>query len=326
MSKRSGLVVDRLHKRFGKVSAADGISLGVARGAMVGFLGPNGAGKTTTMRAIVGMVAPDSGSITWNGAPMTHAAIQRVGYMPQERGLYPKMKVRAQLIYLSRLAGLDADTAGRRADEWLERLDLSDRADSAVSDLSGGNQSRVQLAAALVHEPDLLILDEPFAGLDPVATVNLRSIIGEQAERGTAVLFSSHQLELVSKLCEQVVIVNRGRTLADGRIDDLRNASPRRRLRIGWDHRPAGWAPPMGTIIESDTKSVEIDLPADTDMASALAMAADGTNPTEVSFQAPGLEALFAELVTDAEEARRQGFSPARAASVYGESAGATDS
>ena len=214
MGDGDGLRIEDLAKRFGDVQAVDGVSLHVPRGSLIGFLGPNGAGKTTTMRSVVGMVRPDRGTITWNGTEVDDSVRSRTGYMPQERGLYPRMKVREQVVYFGKLAKLSTADAGSRADYWLERLDLTARHDSYVQDLSGGNQQRVQLAVSLVHDPDLLVLDEPFAGLDPIAAETMRSIIAERADAGSSVLFSSHQLDLVEGLCEQVVIVADGRRVA----------------------------------------------------------------------------------------------------------------
>ena len=181
---------------------------------MLGFLGPNGAGKTTTMRAIFGLVELDGGQVLWDGRPIGLAERLRFGYMPEERGLYPRMPVGEQIAYFGRLHGLDASAARAAAARWLERLGLAGRAAAKVEELSHGNQQRAQLAAALVHEPELLVLDEPFAGLDPVAVRTLAEILRGEAARGAAVLFSSHQLELVEDICEDVAIIDHGRIVA----------------------------------------------------------------------------------------------------------------
>ena len=162
------LTVDNLHKRFGQVTALDGLSFDAHHGRILGFLGPNGAGKTTAMRAMLGLVVPDAGSVRYAEAPVGPKERLRCGYMPEERGLYPKMKVKEQLAYFARLSGVEKQTAAKTADEWLERFGLADRADDKLEELSHGNQQRVQLAVSLVHEPDVAILDEPFAGLDPL--------------------------------------------------------------------------------------------------------------------------------------------------------------
>ncbi len=237
------LEVDALYRRFGDVVALDGVSFSVAPGELCGFLGANGAGKTTTMRAVMGITEPDAGEVRWDGRPITLEDRLRFGYMPEERGLYPKMRSREQLIYLARLAGVRTDEARRRADLWLERFELADRADDNVEDLSQGNQQRVQLAAALITEPQLLVLDEPFSGLDPIAVDTMRSVLTEAAASGTAIVFSSHQLDLVEHVCRTVAIIHEGRTVLAGEVNDLRRAGEAR-IEVGladaWDGKLPG--------------------------------------------------------------------------------------
>ena len=215
------LEIDALVRTYGSVRALDGMSFTVRPGAVTGFLGPNGAGKTTAMRAIFGLTALDAGAVRWQGRPVDADARRRFGYLPEERGLYPTMRVGDQLRYLGQLRGLDKAEADRRAEAWLERLDLADRVRSNLEDLSLGNQQRIQLISALVHEPDVLILDEPFSGLDPIAVDALSKILVSEARRGATVLFSSHQLDLVEHLCEDAVIVDHGRAVAQGPLDEL---------------------------------------------------------------------------------------------------------
>jgi len=200
-----------------------GISFGVREGEIFGFVGPNGAGKTTAMRIVLGVLAADRGEVRFRDAPVDFATRSRFGYMPEERGLYPKMRVRDQLIYLARLHGVDGGSAGRAADRWIETLGLSDRAGDRVEALSLGNQQRVQLAAALVHDPELLVLDEPFSGLDPVGVDVLSGVLSDYASTGVPVVFSSHQLELVERLCEGVAIIKDGRLVASGPVEELRD-------------------------------------------------------------------------------------------------------
>jgi ABC-2 type transport system ATP-binding protein len=218
------LEVADLARRYGDVVALDGLSFTVEPGQLFGFVGPNGAGKTTTMRIILGVLEPDAGSVRWRGAPVNLATRARFGYMPEERGLYPKMRVRDQLAYFASLHGLSRPDALAATDGWLERLGIADRAGDRVEALSLGNQQRVQLGAALVHDPELLVLDEPFSGLDPVGVDVLSGVLRELADGGVPVLFSSHQLELVERLCESVAIVKDGRLVASGKVDDLRSA------------------------------------------------------------------------------------------------------
>jgi ABC-2 type transport system ATP-binding protein len=215
------LDVDDLQRAYGEVRALDGMTFSVRPGAVTGFLGPNGAGKTTTMRAIFGLTSLDGGEVRWDGRVPDADARRRFGYLPEERGLYADMRIGDQLVYLGRLHGLSVADARSRTVSWLERLGLGDRVDSKLEDLSLGNQQRVQLIGALVHEPELLVLDEPFSGLDPVAVDALSNVLVSEARRGTTVLFSSHQLDLVEHLCEEAIIVDHGRTVASGPLDDL---------------------------------------------------------------------------------------------------------
>jgi ABC-2 type transport system ATP-binding protein len=218
------LEVADLARRYGDVVALDGLSFTVEPGHLFGFVGPNGAGKTTTMRIILGVLEPDVGSVRWRGQPVDLPTRARFGYMPEERGLYPKMRVRDQLAYFASLHGLSRPDALAATDGWLERLGIADRAGDRVEALSLRNHQRVQLGAALVHDPELLVLDEPFSGLDPVGVDVLSGVLRELADGGVPVLFSSHQLELVERLCESVAIVKDGRLVASGKVDDLRSA------------------------------------------------------------------------------------------------------
>jgi ABC-2 type transport system ATP-binding protein len=215
------LEINGLVRTYGSVRALDGMTFTVRPGTVTGFLGPNGAGKTTTMRAIFGLTALDAGEVRWDGRPVDAAVRRRFGYLPEERGLYANMRVGDQLRYLGQLRGLSKAEARHRAEAWLQRLELSDRVRSNLEDLSLGNQQRIQLIGALVHEPDCLILDEPFSGLDPIAVDALSKILVSEARRGATVLFSSHQLDLVEHLCEDAVIVDHGRAVAQGPLDDL---------------------------------------------------------------------------------------------------------
>jgi ABC-2 type transport system ATP-binding protein len=228
-------------RRFGEVVALDDVSFSVAEGQMVGFVGPNGAGKTTAMRIVLGVLAADAGSVRWRGAEVDGQVRRRFGYMPEERGLYPKMRVLDQLAYLAQLHGVSKIDARREAMRTLEVLGLADRSADRTEALSLGNQQRVQLAAALVHRPEVLVLDEPFSGLDPVGVDVLSGVLRDRADAGVPVVFSSHQLELVERLCESVVLIDRGRIVAAGRIADLRGADPRRLVRVEVVDAPDGW-------------------------------------------------------------------------------------
>lgn len=219
-------------KAYAGSRVVDAVSFTVPAGSLTGFVGANGAGKTTTMRIVLGIVDADDGQVRWRGAPVDAAVRRRIGYMPEERGLYPRMPVRKQLVHLARLHGMQARPAAARADVLLERLGLAERAGDQVGTLSLGNQQRAQIAAALVHEPDLLLLDEPFSGLDPVAVDRLTELLREVAVAGVPVLFSSHQLELVERLCDRVVILADGRVVAAGEVQALRRERGGTQLRL----------------------------------------------------------------------------------------------
>jgi len=215
-------VIELVHvsRAFGTIRALDDVSLRVPARSCVGFVGRNGAGKTTAMRVALGLVDADEGEVRWDGAPVTAADRRRIGYMPEERGLYPGMGAHEQLVHLARLAGLGRVEARRAATAWLERLGLGDRGGERVEQLSLGNQQRVQLAAALVHDPEVLILDEPFSGLDPIGVDLLAGVLREQIDAGAGVLFSSHQLDLVERLCDEVVVIDAGRVVHAGSARD----------------------------------------------------------------------------------------------------------
>jgi len=292
-----GLTVRGLTKTFGSVRALDGLDLVVARGQLVGFLGPNGAGKTTAMRAILGLVSLDGGEITWRGNQMSIEDRRHIGYMPQERGLYPRMSVHEHIAYIGRLAGLDATTATERADVWSERLGLEDRKDDLIQELSTGNQQRVQLAVALVHEPTLLVLDEPFAGLDPVAVAMLVDVMADQVAKGVSVVFSSHQLDLVQDIADELTIVAAGTTRATGTAFDLRCRATWRLLRIEWTGDTPAWSPSNGTQIGARRGVSTFSVPADSDSAALIAEAAAAGAFASVSYEPPGLEEVFLEIV-----------------------------
>jgi ABC-2 type transport system ATP-binding protein len=298
------LELDTLHRRFGDVRALDGLSFTVARGELCGFLGPNGAGKTTAMRAVLGVTRLDAGEVRWDAEPVGRAVRRRTGYLPEERGLYPKMRVAEHLVYLGRLHGLDAADAARRTAALLEELGLGDRADTEVESLSLGNQQRVQLAAALVHDPELLVLDEPFSGLDPLAVDTMSAMLRRRAEAGAAVVFSSHQLDLVEDLCRTVAVVSAGRTVLAGEVAALR-AAGERRLTVAVDADPAWLAgvPPgdwrLAAAPEGHGDPATFVLRAGTDAALVLDVAHRAGRLTRVSLEPPRLSQLFREAVGD---------------------------
>jgi ABC-2 type transport system ATP-binding protein len=294
------LELDGLSRRFGTVTALDELSFTVPAGQVVGFLGPNGAGKTTAMRAIFGLTDLDAGSVRWNVAPVGSAQRRRFGYMPEERGLYPTMLVAEQVEYLGRLHGMDAAAATSATTRWLERLEVADRATSKVEALSHGNQQRVQLAAALVHDPEVLVLDEPLAGLDPSGIDVIGHVLVEQAHAGCCVLFSSHQLDLVEDLCESVNIIDHGRLVARGTVDELATSGPRRlAVRVEGD-RQGAWARGLPGVTVSEVNGGEVRLvlddAVDGDMVLDAARAAGRVN--QFVFERRRLSEVFREAVS----------------------------
>ena len=295
------LVVDRIARSFGNVSAVRDVSFTVERGSVFGLLGPNGAGKTTTMRTILGIYAPDAGRITWDGAPIDLGVRRRFGYLPEERGLYGKMKVREQIVYFGRLHGVPASVATRRAGAWLDALGIAGYADRPCGELSKGNQQKVQLACAVVHEPELLVLDEPFSGLDPVNAETMLACLRELAARGTTLVLSSHQMFQIEHACRAFCIVAAGAVRANGTLAELRATFPTRTLRVSPDvpairavFASAGAGEPS---FDEDAGELLYELPRETDFG-ALLRAAVAAGPLQTfERREPTLSAIYLRAI-----------------------------
>jgi ABC-2 type transport system ATP-binding protein len=293
------LKISELYQRFGERIAVDKLSLTVGKGELVGLVGRNGAGKTTTMRAVMGILQPLGGSITWSGHPVGLSDRLRFGYMPEERGLYPQMRVLNQIAYFARLHGVEPRAANSQAQQWLTRLGLEGREQDRVVALSHGNQQRVQLAVALVYQPALLVLDEPFAGLDPSAVDSLSEVLRAETSRGTSVLFSSHQLDLVERLCDRIVILEQGRVLADGTLDELGARMPRRlRVRVATS---ADWTAslPGVEVISKDPQGVLLAVAPGMDTQAVLRLAMAAGQVEQFGFESGGLVELYRQLVVN---------------------------
>ena len=288
-----------LSRSYGQTIALDGLSLEVPGGDVVGFVGPNGAGKTTAMRIALGVLEPDAGEVLWRGEPITREDQRLFGYMPEERGLYPKMRVDRHLRYLAQLHGHDGAAAAAAAAHWIERLGIAEKAEQRIEELSLGNQQRVQLAAALVHDPPVLILDEPFSGLDPIGTDVMSEVLAERAAGGAAVIFSSHQLELVERICDRVAIVNRGRMVAAGRVEELRAQRSRPRLRVEVEGAPNGWPESIAgvQVIARDDRGVLLELSDGADDQQVLQAAQRAGRVRLFAPARPTLAELFREVV-----------------------------
>jgi len=295
------LEIDGISKRYGQTVAVDTLTFEIRAGEVFGFVGRNGAGKTTTMRVVLGVLTPDAGAVRWLGMPLTYEARRHIGYMPEERGLYPKMRVAEQLTYLGELHGMTGAEARQASVHWVERFGLADRADAEVQALSLGNQQRIQLAAALVFGPDMLVLDEPFAGLDPVAVDVMSAVLREQADAGLPVIFSSHELELVERLCDRVGIIDHGTMLACGTVGELR-AGGRERRWVAVPGAPGDWEAgvPGVRLIQTDGSRRLFELDPGVD-DQALLQAALATGPVrEFERVEPSLGELFRTVIGEA--------------------------
>jgi ABC-2 type transport system ATP-binding protein len=296
------LVVDNLVKRFGDVVALDGVSFTVEPGRIFGLLGANGAGKTTSMRIVLDILRPDDGRVTWRGVENIELPRRTWGYLPEERGLYPRMQVGEQLRFFAALYGVT--DAGARAEiaEWLERFHIPDYVDRRVEELSKGNQQKIQFIAAILHDPEVLIMDEPFTGLDPVNVRLLKEAFLEMRDRGKTLIFSTHQMETVEELCEAIAIVDQGRVVVHGAVRDVKRAMGRRLVRLATDRDGNGleWLSKLpGVTVTTDREDyVELNVPADSDPQTILRAALDhGEQVTLFEIADPSLEEIFIEHV-----------------------------
>lgn len=293
------LVIEQISKRFGSVQAVQDVSFRVTAGRVCGLLGSNGAGKTTTMRMIMRIFLPDAGTIMWRDVPITDAIRRGFGYLPEERGLYPKMQVREQLIYLTQLKGLSAGDAAVRVDRWIERLELGEYAKRRVEALSKGNQQKVQFAAAAASGPDLCILDEPFTGLDPVNTVIMEEAFRELARSGTTLLFSSHNLDQVEALCDDVVLLHRSLLILSGSLREVKKSTRRESVRLVMDTGDYSFLERVVgiTVRQAQGAGVEIAFPSGQNPNTILQEAAAHGTVVEYSLGEPSLREIYLEKV-----------------------------
>jgi ABC-2 type transport system ATP-binding protein len=287
-------------KSYGEIVAAAGVSFRLHPGEMLGFVGSNGAGKTTCMRIVLGLLEADRGEVTWNGRPVDGEIRRRFGYMPEERGLYPKMRVSNQVAYFGRLHGLGKEDAFAAAGRLLGRLGVEPRSDDRVEALSLGNQQKVQMATAMVHDPEVMILDEPFSGLDPVGVDVLTEVLRERVDVGVPVMFSSHQLDLVERICDSVVILHNGRVVARGPVNELRAEGSDRTLRVEVEGAAPDWEIliPGVEVLSRSNGSVLLRLGDGVDDQSVLAAARSAGRVTYFSSARPSLVDLFRSVVT----------------------------
>jgi ABC-2 type transport system ATP-binding protein len=294
------LEAEGLSKSFGTTQALDGCTFTATPKRLTGLLGPNGAGKTTIMRSLVGLVELDKGQLRWCGAPVTEQMWHRFGYMPEERGLYPAMAVTEQIIHFGRLSGLNRAAARREARTVIGRLGLDELADRRVEQLSHGNQQRVQLAVALVHQPELLILDEPFAGLDPLGVSSLGDLLRELADDGATVLFSSHQLDLVQHLCQDIITIDHGKVVLAGSLELLQAATIERHIDVVFAQPPAArWYAGLPGVcaFASDDRHVRLAVGSESDPGHVLRVAQAAGPLLRFDFEPPSLEEMFTKAV-----------------------------
>ena len=295
------LEIDHVTKRFGRTLALDGIQFAVPKGAIFGFLGANGAGKTTTMRICLGILEADAGEVRWNGTASPDLPRRTWGYLPEERGLYARSTVIDQLVYFASLYGAPPDRARRDALHWLARFRIPEYAERRAEELSKGNQQKVQFIAAILHEPDVLLMDEPFTGLDPVNLALLREAFLELRDEGRTLVFSTHQMELAEAMCESVAIVDHGRVVAGGSIRELKRASGRRLVRIGLaGASDLDWLDRLDGVVVTrpGVDRTELELTNGLEPEALLAAAvAGGARVTHFELAEPSLEALFIEYV-----------------------------
>ncbi|HEU4946634.1 MAG TPA: ATP-binding cassette domain-containing protein [Kribbella sp.] len=299
-----GLEIRDVAHSFGDRPALDGVSLEVVPGVLTGLLGPNGAGKTTLMRIMLGVLTPQRGEVRYDGRPIGPQERRRWGYMPQERGLYPGMRAGDQVAYFGRLHGLSRREAASRTRILLEELEMAGRWGDRTDRLSGGLQQRLQLATALVHDPQVIVLDEPFAGLDPVAVASLSESLRQRARNGCTVLFSSHQLDLVQDLCEDITMVDRGRTVLEGEVATLRASSGRRQLRLHVESPSREWLQPFHdvTVVSDEVDELRLAIPAGTDPLDVLDAARRAGRVVDFGLDLPTLSQLFLAAADESRE------------------------
>lgn len=290
------LSIDGLTKKYGDKTALDRVDFAVPAGEIFGFIGPNGAGKSTTMRIIMGVLEATSGEVTWEGRPLTRDVRRTFGYMPEERGLYQKMKVAEQVRYFGQLYGMTPADARRESDLLLEQLELSTYRNQEVQALSLGNQQRAQLAVALVHRPRLLVLDEPFSGLDPVGVDALAELLRKRRADGVSIIFSSHQLDLVERMIDSLGIISNGRIIATGTADEIRSRGDRL-LRVKLRDPREGWSQRIpGNVIETEDGTYLIDSPSTESREVLAALMIEG-DVEQFGWDQPRLADIFREMV-----------------------------
>ena len=290
--------LNKVRKSYDHFVAVDDLSFQIEEGKVFGLLGPNGAGKTSTIRMMIGITAPDSGEVRIFGRPFDRKCLQKIGYLPEERGLYKKMKVLDQLIFLARLHGLDAAAARHQSTSWAERMEISGWLDKKVEELSKGMQQKIQFIATLLHDPDFIIMDEPFGGLDPVNAGLLKDVLLEMKQKGKTILFSTHRMDQVEKLCDSICLINRGRSVLQGDLKKIKSQHGKNHVQIQYEGN--------GNFLEHSSlvgaynnygNYVEVRLAPGADPQQLLRAVADHANVSRFELMEPSLEQIFIETV-----------------------------
>ena len=292
------LIIHEITKKFGRFTAVNSLSLEIEKGSIFGMLGANGAGKTTTFRMILNLIEPTSGSISWEGKPIGYSASAQIGYLPEERGLYPKLKTGEQLIYLARLRGMDKASSEREAKEWLERFNVPEYWDKKVGDLSKGNQQKIQFIASIIHKPELLILDEPFSGLDPVNVELLKNAVHDLRKEGTTIVFSSHRMEHVEELCENLCILQHGEAIVKGKLKEIKRSFGKKNVIIHADYDLSFLKEYPGVIkMKEVTEGVHLQISKEEDARLILEDAVKHGFIRKFELEEPSLQDIFIEKV-----------------------------
>ncbi|WP_336785188.1 ABC transporter ATP-binding protein [Paenibacillus sp. MMO-177] len=292
------LVVDRVHKQYGEKKAVNGISFEVEEGEIYGLLGANGAGKTTTMRMVLGLIYPDQGKILYNGQPYTKEQLRMLGYLPEERGLYPRVKVSDQLIYLAQLRGMNKKDADANLKRWLDRFEVPDYYGKRVEELSKGNQQKIQFIASVIHRPRIVILDEAFSGLDPVNVELLKSTVKELRDSGTSMLFSTHRMEHVEELCRNITILHRSNPVLQGSLRDIKKRYPREKVILRTEGEVAGLEGLSGvTGVKKHEYGYEVAIAEESSASNILRHALEQTTIYKFEIMEPTLNEIFIKAV-----------------------------
>jgi len=289
--------LDRISKSYENKIAVKDLSLSIDAGTMFGLLGPNGAGKTSSIRMMVGITMPDSGTVNLLGKPFTRESLKRIGYLPEERGLYKKMKVMDQLVFMGELRGLDKTVAAKRAHDWCERLQILEAADKKTEELSKGMQQKIQFISTLLHDPALVIMDEPFSGLDPVNAVLLQDTLVDLKKAGKAILFSTHRMDQVEKLCDAICLIDRGHAVLSGGMREVKSRYERNRVLIEFEGDSSFLHHPAIAECKAYAGHVEIRLKPHADAQSLLREAAQNAAIYKFELVEPSLEEIFIQTV-----------------------------